>query len=70
MSRPVGGLCFGGIMAQGETSPLPPRIDNVEIYIDEDGSVTITDLPAELQPLVESLQQALTQGQEGTPNGT
>jgi hypothetical protein len=56
-------------MAQGEIPPLPPRIDNVEIYIDEDGSVTITDLPAELLPLVESLQKALTHGQEDLPNG-
>ncbi len=49
-------------MTPGDPSPLPPRIDNVEIYIDPDGSVTITDLPVELMPLYESLQRSLTHG--------
>lgn len=60
----------GGMMAQDAIPPLPPRIDNVEIYIDPDGSVTITDLPAELIPLVESLQRSLTHGQEEQPDGS
>jgi hypothetical protein len=56
-------------MTPGDPTPLPPRIDNVEIYIDPDGSVTITDLPAELMPLYESLQRSLTHGEEGPPRG-
>ena len=31
------------------------RIDNIEIYIDPDGSVTFADLPLELASLVEDL---------------
>jgi hypothetical protein len=56
-------------MTPGEPSPMPPRIENIEIYIDPDGSVTITDLPVELLPLYESLQRSLTHGLEEPQGG-
>lgn len=56
-------------MTTGDPTPQPPHIDHVEIYIDPDGSVTITDLPAELMPLYESLQRSLTHGEEAPPTG-
>ena len=33
----------------------PSNINNIEIFIDEDGSVTFTDLPPEFQKIVEEL---------------
>ena len=54
-------------MTPADPPPLQPHIDNVEIYIDPDGSVTITDLPAELMPLYESLQRALNDAPEDPP---
>lgn len=46
-------------LPQGPFADEPPeaRIDNVEIYIDPDGSVVFADLPRELMFLYESLQQ-------------
>lgn len=44
-----------------EAIPVPPpaalgaRTNSIDIFIDADGSVTFTDLPADLQALVESL---------------
>ncbi len=55
-------------MVPGDPPSLPPRIDNVEIYIDPDGSVTFTDLPVELLPLAESLQRALHHGDGDQPH--
>lgn len=44
-------------MALPEDEVPHARIDNVEIYIDPDGSVVFADLPLELMFLYESLQQ-------------
>lgn len=35
--------------------PISPRIENVEIYINYDGTVEFADLPVELEPVRQSL---------------
>jgi hypothetical protein len=37
------------------TPPLGNRTNSIDIFIDADGAVTFTDLPADLQALVEAL---------------
>lgn len=43
-------------MADAPTPPpLGTRTNSIDIFIDADGAVTFTDLPADLQALVEAL---------------
>lgn len=48
-----------------EGGPPDAHIDNVEIYIDPDGSVVFADLPLELMFLYESLQQPASEPASG-----